>query len=132
MINTVVPPDKEEQLSQEQISSPDQPEQEQQKEEQQPQQQQQQERPTTPVPPTPTMEPSQQPQSPTTPTSPSPPEEHPASNTADDTQDENVAESDNMVTAKFTHVLQKDAFLVFRALCKLSMKPLPDGTPDPK
>lgn len=51
---------------------------------------------------------------------------------AEDNTDEAVAESDNMVTAKFTHVLQKDAFLVFRALCKLSMKPLPDGTPDPK
>ncbi|KAI4489377.1 hypothetical protein M0802_011202 [Mischocyttarus mexicanus] len=51
---------------------------------------------------------------------------------AEDNTDETVAESDNMVTAKFTHVLQKDAFLVFRALCKLSMKPLPDGTPDPK
>lgn len=50
----------------------------------------------------------------------------------DDNTDEAVAESDNMVTAKFNHVLQKDAFLVFRALCKLSMKPLPDGTPDPK
>ncbi|KAG7208279.1 hypothetical protein KM043_014522 [Ampulex compressa] len=50
----------------------------------------------------------------------------------DDNTDEAVAESDNMVTAKFTHVLQKDAFLVFRTLCKLSMKPLPDGTPDPK
>lgn len=36
------------------------------------------------------------------------------------------------ITAHFTHVLQKDAFLVFRALCKLSMKPLPDGHPDPK
>ena len=47
-------------------------------------------------------------------------------------QDEVVTESDNLVTAKFTHVLQKDAFLVFRALCKLSMKPLPEGTPDPK
>ncbi|CAB0036093.1 unnamed protein product [Trichogramma brassicae] len=47
-------------------------------------------------------------------------------------QDEAVVESDNMVTAKFTHVLQKDAFLVFRALCKLSMKSLPDGPPDPK
>jgi brefeldin A-inhibited guanine nucleotide-exchange protein len=33
---------------------------------------------------------------------------------------------------KFSHILQKDAFLVFRALCKLSMKPLPEGTPDPK
>ncbi|XP_018428534.1 PREDICTED: brefeldin A-inhibited guanine nucleotide-exchange protein 1-like [Nanorana parkeri] len=34
--------------------------------------------------------------------------------------------------AKFTHILQKDAFLVFRSLCKLSMKPLGDGPPDPK
>ncbi|KAI8495892.1 hypothetical protein Bbelb_263080 [Branchiostoma belcheri] len=34
--------------------------------------------------------------------------------------------------ARFSHVLQKDAFLVFRSLCKLSMKPLPDGPPDPK
>ncbi|RZF39341.1 hypothetical protein LSTR_LSTR000862 [Laodelphax striatellus] len=34
--------------------------------------------------------------------------------------------------AQFTHILQKDAFIVFRALCKLSMKPLPDGQPDPK
>lgn len=33
---------------------------------------------------------------------------------------------------QFTHILQKDAFLVFRALCKLSMKPLSDGQPDPK
>ena len=50
----------------------------------------------------------------------------------DENADETAVENDNMVTAKFTHVLQKDAFLVFRALCKLSMKPLPDGTPDPK
>lgn len=50
----------------------------------------------------------------------------------EDNGDEATAENDNMVTAKFTHVLQKDAFLVFRALCKLSMKPLPDGTPDPR
>lgn len=42
------------------------------------------------------------------------------------------SENDNQVTAKFTHVLQKDAFLVFRALCKLSMKPLPDGIIDEK
>uniref|UniRef100_A0A3P8URS3 ARF guanine nucleotide exchange factor 2 n=1 Tax=Cynoglossus semilaevis TaxID=244447 RepID=A0A3P8URS3_CYNSE len=34
--------------------------------------------------------------------------------------------------ARFSHVLQKDAFLVFRSLCKLSMKPLADGPPDPK
>nr|CAI5838049.1 unnamed protein product [Callosobruchus analis] len=45
-----------------------------------------------------------------------------------DTQSEN----DCAITAKFAHILQKDAFLVFRALCKLSMKPLPEGTPDPK
>ncbi|KAA0195994.1 hypothetical protein HAZT_HAZT000786 [Hyalella azteca] len=32
---------------------------------------------------------------------------------------------------KLSHVLQKDAFLVFRSLCKLSMKPLPEA-PDPK
>ena len=42
------------------------------------------------------------------------------------------SEGENIAAAKFTHVLQKDAFLVFRALCKLSMKPLPDGQPDPK
>lgn len=53
-------------------------------------------------------------------------------NGPEDNGDEATAENDNMVTAKFTHVLQKDAFLVFRALCKLSMKPLPDGTPDPR
>ncbi|XP_014206228.1 brefeldin A-inhibited guanine nucleotide-exchange protein 1 isoform X2 [Copidosoma floridanum] len=69
----------------------------------------------------------QQQQPPVTPTI-----EEPPNNIPDETPDEVVAESDNMVTAKFTHVLQKDAFLVFRALCKLSMKPLPDGTPDPK
>lgn len=57
----------------------------------------------------------------------------PSETPTEETTDENVAaESDNMVTAKFTHILQKDAFLVFRALCKLSMKPLPEGTPDPK
>lgn len=33
---------------------------------------------------------------------------------------------------KFSHVSQKDAFLVFRSLCKLSMKPLSDAPLDPK
>ena len=33
---------------------------------------------------------------------------------------------------KFSHVTQKDAFLVFRSLCKLSMKPLSDAALDPK
>ncbi|XP_032451671.1 brefeldin A-inhibited guanine nucleotide-exchange protein 1 isoform X2 [Nasonia vitripennis] len=113
---------------------------------------------TTIIEPVPTTEPEQQPQqqlqqpsteaeqqppaTPTTPTAPIPPltptteeqqqQQQSANSPVDETQDEAVAESDNMVTAKFTHVLQKDAFLVFRALCKLSMKPLPDGTPDPK
>lgn len=43
-----------------------------------------------------------------------------------------VSDATSSAAVKFTHVLQKDAFLVFRALCKLSMKPLPDGAPDPK
>uniref|UniRef100_A0A8C7X6Z7 ADP-ribosylation factor guanine nucleotide-exchange factor 1 (brefeldin A-inhibited) n=1 Tax=Oryzias sinensis TaxID=183150 RepID=A0A8C7X6Z7_9TELE len=44
-----------------------------------------------------------------------------------------VSSTDTQVTgAKFSHILQKDAFLVFRSLCKLSMKPLSDGPPDPK
>uniref|UniRef100_A0A8C7MS16 ARF guanine nucleotide exchange factor 2 n=1 Tax=Oncorhynchus kisutch TaxID=8019 RepID=A0A8C7MS16_ONCKI len=41
-------------------------------------------------------------------------------------------EEDVANTARFSHILQKDAFLVFRSLCKLSMKPLADGPPDPK
>ena len=44
-----------------------------------------------------------------------------------------VAEEDNVETVgAFAHILQKDAFLVFRSMCKLSMKPLSDGPPDPK
>ncbi|XP_044296140.1 brefeldin A-inhibited guanine nucleotide-exchange protein 2 isoform X2 [Varanus komodoensis] len=53
---------------------------------------------------------------------------------------QSVSSTDNLETdvpgpqaaAKFSHILQKDAFLVFRSLCKLSMKPLGDGPPDPK
>ncbi|KTG40450.1 hypothetical protein cypCar_00007680, partial [Cyprinus carpio] len=48
-----------------------------------------------------------------------------------DTQ-ESVATTGSAPGAKFSHILQKDAFLVFRSLCKLSMKPLSDGPPDPK
>ncbi|XP_010225307.1 PREDICTED: brefeldin A-inhibited guanine nucleotide-exchange protein 2-like, partial [Tinamus guttatus] len=52
---------------------------------------------------------------------------------------QSVSSTDNLetdvpghqVAARFSHVLQKDAFLVFRSLCKLSMKPLGDGPPDP-
>lgn len=50
---------------------------------------------------------------------------------SNDTQ-ESVAASGPVSGAKFSHILQKDAFLVFRSLCKLSMKPLSDGPPDPK
>ncbi|XP_041101817.1 brefeldin A-inhibited guanine nucleotide-exchange protein 1-like isoform X2 [Polyodon spathula] len=46
-----------------------------------------------------------------------------------DTQESGVTTG---ADAKFSHILQKDAFLVFRSLCKLSMKPLSDGPPDPK
>ena len=42
------------------------------------------------------------------------------------------SESPDMPQDVFNHILQKDAFLVFRSLCKLSMKPLADGPPDPK
>uniref|UniRef100_A0A8C2H9S6 ADP-ribosylation factor guanine nucleotide-exchange factor 1 (brefeldin A-inhibited) n=1 Tax=Cyprinus carpio TaxID=7962 RepID=A0A8C2H9S6_CYPCA len=45
---------------------------------------------------------------------------------------ESVATTGPAPGAKFSHILQKDAFLVFRSLCKLSMKPLSDGPPDPK
>uniref|UniRef100_A0A8D0HQT5 ARF guanine nucleotide exchange factor 2 n=1 Tax=Sphenodon punctatus TaxID=8508 RepID=A0A8D0HQT5_SPHPU len=53
---------------------------------------------------------------------------------------QSVSSTDNLemdvpgprTAAKFSHILQKDAFLVFRSLCKLSMKPLGDGPPDPK
>ncbi len=44
-----------------------------------------------------------------------------------------TGEDNDMETEEpFSHILQKDAFSVFRSLCKLSMKPLPDGPADPK
>uniref|UniRef100_A0A4W4GK62 SEC7 domain-containing protein n=1 Tax=Electrophorus electricus TaxID=8005 RepID=A0A4W4GK62_ELEEL len=43
-----------------------------------------------------------------------------------------LAMQGTQTAARFSHILQKDAFLVFRSLCKLSMKPLADGPPDPK
>lgn len=45
---------------------------------------------------------------------------------------ESLEKDGEPIHARFSHILQKDAFLVFRSLCKLSMKPLPDGHPDPK
>ncbi|KAK6645643.1 Brefeldin A-inhibited guanine nucleotide-exchange protein 1 [Polyplax serrata] len=41
-------------------------------------------------------------------------------------------ENEQSAHPKFTHVLQNDAFLVFRSFCKLSMMALPEGIPDPK
>uniref|UniRef100_A0A8C9VU75 ARF guanine nucleotide exchange factor 2 n=1 Tax=Scleropages formosus TaxID=113540 RepID=A0A8C9VU75_SCLFO len=46
-------------------------------------------------------------------------------------QDGEVTQGAPTIT-RFSHILQKDAFLVFRTLCKLSMRPLADGPPDPK
>ena len=45
---------------------------------------------------------------------------------------EALNEAGEAAIPKFANIYQKDAFLIFRSLCKLSMKPLPDGPPDPK
>jgi len=45
---------------------------------------------------------------------------------------EDTPDGGDVTHGAFSHILQKDAFLVFRSLCKLSMKPLADGPPDPK
>ncbi|XP_063814964.1 brefeldin A-inhibited guanine nucleotide-exchange protein 2 isoform X2 [Pseudophryne corroboree] len=73
------------------------------------------------------------------PTDFSPPENIQTNGIADDGR--SLSSTDNLETdslhgqhsgARFSHILQKDAFLVFRSLCKLSMKPLGDGPPDPR
>lgn len=45
-----------------------------------------------------------------------------------------AVDSEPSLSGHFAHITHKDAFLVFRSLCKLSMKPLPEGTNalDPK
>ena len=48
-----------------------------------------------------------------------------------DTSNDGLNEGEAAIP-KFANIYQKDAFLIFRSLCKLSMKPLPDGPPDPK
>ena len=40
--------------------------------------------------------------------------------------------SRNLTREQYANIMQKDCFLVFRSMCKLSMKPLPEGYPDPK
>lgn len=54
---------------------------------------------------------------------------HAESVVSDDSVEPNNATRQTM---RFPHILQKDAFLVFRSLCKLSMKQLPDAPLDPK
>lgn len=54
---------------------------------------------------------------------------HAESVVSDDSVEPNNAARQTM---RFPHILQKDAFLVFRSLCKLSMKQLPDAPLDPK
>uniref|UniRef100_A0A674BXK9 ARF guanine nucleotide exchange factor 2 n=1 Tax=Salmo trutta TaxID=8032 RepID=A0A674BXK9_SALTR len=59
------------------------------------------------------------------------PTEQPTTDVVEEVADlESMQGGQNAV--RFSHILQKDAFLVFRSLCKLSMKPLADGPPDPK
>ena len=45
---------------------------------------------------------------------------------------ENSVNSGYSSNEQYANKLQKDCFLVFRSLCKLSNKPLPEGYPDPK
>ena len=47
-------------------------------------------------------------------------------------QDSECGSEDELIVSDFPDAVQKDAFLVFRSLCRFSMKPLPEGTPDPK
>lgn len=49
-----------------------------------------------------------------------------------DTSDSSGAGTSEANPLAFIHVTQKDAYLVFRSLCKLSMKPVPEGVTDPK
>ncbi|VEL29945.1 unnamed protein product, partial [Protopolystoma xenopodis] len=45
----------------------------------------------------------------------------------------NMGSTSESIDLAFVHISQKDAFLVFRSLCRLSMKPLPNQNPgDPK
>ncbi|XP_053209714.1 brefeldin A-inhibited guanine nucleotide-exchange protein 1-like [Panonychus citri] len=56
----------------------------------------------------------------------------PSSDSLETADTTSLANSDGGSGLKFTHVTQKDAYLVFRSLCKLSMKVLPEGHLDPK
>ena len=40
--------------------------------------------------------------------------------------------SRNLTREQYANIMQKDCYMVFRCLCKLSMKPIPEGYPDPK
>lgn len=45
---------------------------------------------------------------------------------------DNMVEREFLPPDQYRNLLQRDAYLVFRSLCKLSMKPLPEGPPDPR
>ncbi|TRY63979.1 hypothetical protein TCAL_07154 [Tigriopus californicus] len=45
---------------------------------------------------------------------------------------DNLVQREFLSPEMYRNMMQRDAYLVFRSLCKLSMKPLPEGTPDPK
>ena len=38
----------------------------------------------------------------------------------------------NLTKEQYANIMTKDCFIVFRSLCKLSMKPIADGYPDPR
>lgn len=54
---------------------------------------------------------------------------HAPSKLVDTSPQESFEEGSSSTTSnmEFSHILQKDAFLLFRALCRLSSKPVPDG-----
>ena len=56
----------------------------------------------------------------------------PSPETSEISDTTSIANSESSSGLRFTHVCQKDAYLVFRSLCKLSMKLLPEGYLDPK
>uniref|UniRef100_A0A673M6Z8 Brefeldin A-inhibited guanine nucleotide-exchange protein 2-like n=2 Tax=Sinocyclocheilus TaxID=75365 RepID=A0A673M6Z8_9TELE len=83
-------------------------------------------------PPSPSLSPAGVPSTPSTPQdSPSSINGQPEESKSEEEFDAETIQG-SQTAARFSHILQKDAFLVFRSLCKLSMKPLADGPPDPK
>ncbi|XP_074598871.1 ADP ribosylation factor guanine nucleotide exchange factor Sec71 isoform X2 [Brevipalpus obovatus] len=55
-----------------------------------------------------------------------------SSESLENSDSNSLANSETGSLLRFTHITQKDAYLVFRSLCRLSMKVLPEGTLDPR